>query len=99
MTKLNPLRDQVIVKRKAEETMSANNLIHIPSNAQEKSIEGVVVAVGPGRTLENGQVDTPTIKAGDKVILQKHACIDIKLEGEEFVIIREDNILAILESN
>lgn len=96
--KITPLKDQVIVKRREEEKMSATGLLHIPGNAQEKSIQGEVLAVGSGRVLENGMVLAPAVKAGDRVLFQKHAFIEIKIDGEEYLILREDSILAVLEN-
>lgn len=94
--KVVPLRDQIIVKRKAEEKMSSSGLLHIPTTALEKSIEGEVLAVGSGRVLNNGTVLTPEVKVGDKILFHKHGFIEIKLDEEEYLVIREDNVLAVL---
>lgn len=94
--KVVPLRDYVIVKRKTEEKMSASGLIHIPDNAQEKSVEGEVLAVGKGRVLDNGTLLEPQVKIGNKVLMQKHSFIEVKFDGEEYLLIKEENILAVL---
>ena len=91
-----PLHDQVVVKRLEAETQTASGII-IPDNAQEKPHQGEVVAVGPGKTLDNGQIREPQVKTGDRVFFRKYGGVDIKLRGQEFVIIREDEILAIIE--
>ena len=95
MQKIKPLRDQVIVRRKEEETKSAGG-IFIPTTAQEKSIEGEVLAIGTGKLFDNGTVAEMIVKPGDRVLLPKHGFIEAKFEGEEYLIIREENILAIL---
>lgn len=91
-----PLHDQVVVKRLEAETQTASGII-IPDNAQEKPHQGEVVAVGAGKILDNGQVREPQVKAGDRVFFRKYGGVDIKLQGQEFVIIREDEILAVIE--
>ena len=91
-----PLHDQVVVKRLEAETQTASGII-IPDNAQEKPHQGEIVAVGPGKTLDNGQLRTPQVNVGDKVFFRKYGGVDIKLHAQEFVIIREDEILAIIE--
>lgn len=95
MLKIKPLRDQVIVKRKEEETKSAGGII-IPTTAQEPSIEGEVLAVGSGKLLDNGTFAEILVKPGDRVLLPKHGFIETTLEGEKYLIIREENIIATL---
>ena len=91
-----PLHDQVVVKRQEAETQTASGII-IPDNAQDKPHQGEVVAVGPGKTMDNGQVRAPQVKIGDLVYFRKYGGAEIKLQGQEFVIIREEEILAVIE--
>jgi len=70
--------------------------IYIPGNAQEKPHQGEVIAVGPGKTMDNGQVRAPQVNTGDRVFFRKYGGVDIKLDGEEFIIIREEEILAVV---
>jgi chaperonin GroES len=94
--KLRPLNDRVVVKRTEEETKTAGGII-IPDSAKEKPIQGQVLAVGNGRVLEDGSRRALDLKEGDKVLFGKYAGTDIKVEGEELLIMREDDILAIVE--
>lgn len=94
--KIRPLHDRVIVKRIKEEEKTKGGII-IPDTAKEKPIEGKVVAVGEGKILENGQKQPLDVKKGDRVLFGKYAGTDIKLEGEEHLIMREDDIIAIVE--
>ena len=94
--KLRPLNDRVIVKRLEEEEKTVGGII-IPDTAKEKPQQARVVAVGKGRTLENGQVHPLTVKEGDRVLFGKYAGTEIKIDGEEHLIMREDDILAILQ--
>ncbi|HOV87530.1 MAG TPA: co-chaperone GroES [Syntrophobacteraceae bacterium] len=94
--KLRPLHDRVVVKRVDEEQKTAGGII-IPDTAKEKPQQGRVLAVGRGRILEDGKVVPLMVKAGDLVLFSKYAGTDIKIEGEEHLIMREDDILAILE--
>ena len=91
-----PLYDRVLVKRVNAEQKTAGGLI-IPDTAKEKPQEAQVVAVGNGRVLENGTVRAMNIKSGDRVLFGKYTGDEIKLEGEEHVILREEDILAVLE--
>jgi len=91
-----PLHDQVVIKRLEAETQTASGII-IPDNAQEKPHQGEIIAVGPGKTLDNGQLRAPQVNVGDRVFFRKYGGVDIKLQAQEFVIIREDEILAIIE--
>ena len=95
--KFRPLYDRVLVKRVTNESKSAGGLI-IPDPAKEKPQEAEVIAVGTGRLLDNGTVRAMSIKAGDRVLFGKYTGDEIKLEGEEHVILREEDILAVLES-
>lgn len=94
--KVKPLQDRVLVKRVEEETKTKGGII-IPDTAKEKPQEGVVVAVGPGKVTDNGQRVVPEVKEGDRVLFGKYSGTDIKIEGEEHLILREDDILAVIE--
>lgn len=94
--KLRPLNDRVVVKRLEEETKTAGGII-IPDTAKEKPIQGEVLAVGNGKVADDGSRRPLDVKAGDRVLFGKYAGTDIKVEGEELLIMREDDILAIVE--
>jgi chaperonin GroES len=94
--KIKPLHDRVIVQRIQEEETTKGGLI-IPDSAKEKPIEGNVLAVGSGKTMDNGQVQPLEVKKGDRVLFGKYAGTEIKIEGEEHLIMREDDIIAIVE--
>jgi len=96
-TKVRPLHDRVIVRRLDEIEKSAGGII-IPDTAKEKPVEGEVLSVGKGKILENGDVRPLDVKAGDKVIFSKYAGTEIKLDGKEFLMMREDDILGVIES-
>jgi chaperonin GroES len=93
--KVRPLHDRVIVKRVEEESKTKGGII-IPDTAKEKPVEGEIVAVGKGKILENGKVQPLEVKAGDRVLFGKYAGTDIKIDGEERLIMREDDIIAII---
>ena len=95
--KIRPLNDRVLVKRlEAKEQTSVGGII-IPDTAKEKPQEGEVIAVGPGKTLDNGSAQAMTVKAGDKVLFGKYAGTDVKIDDEDYIIMREDDILGILQ--
>jgi chaperonin GroES len=94
--KLRPLQDRIIVKRLEEETMTAGG-IFIPETAKEKPQKGEVIAVGKGKKTEDGKVLPVDVKKGDKVLFGKYAGTEIKIDGEEYLIMREDDILGIME--
>jgi chaperonin GroES len=94
--KIKPLNDRLIVKRVKEEQKTAGGII-IPDSAKEKPMEGKVVAVGPGKLDEKGKRVPLEVKEGDRVLFSKYAGNEIKIEGEEHVFMREDDILAVLE--
>jgi chaperonin GroES len=96
--KVRPLHDRVIIKR-VEEQETVRGGIIIPDTAKEKPQEGEVVAAGTGKRLENGQIIPLEVKAGDRVLFGKYSGTEIKLEGEELLILREDEILGIISSN
>ena len=94
--KIRPLYDRIIVKRVEAETQTKSGL-YIPDSAKEKPIEGEVIAVGNGKVTDNGDVRPLEVKAGDRVLFGKYSGTEIKLEGEERVILREDEVLAVIE--
>ncbi len=94
--KIRPLHDRILVQRLEEEEKTKGGII-IPDTAKEKPIEGKVIAVGNGKLLENGEIRPLEVKAGDRVLFSKYAGTDIKIEGEEYLIMREDDILGIIE--
>ena len=89
-----PLADKVLVKPSAAEEKSAGG-IYIPDAAKQKPIDGEVIAVGPGRVLDDGSRSEMTVKAGDRVLYSKYGGTEVKLDGEEYVILDEDQIYAI----
>ena len=95
MTKFRPLHDRVLVRRVTAEEKSAGGII-IPDTAKEKPQEGEVVAVGPGKPLDNGNVRAPSLKVGDKVIYGQYAGSSYKSEGVEYKVLREDDVLAVI---
>jgi chaperonin GroES len=94
--KLKPLHDRVLVKRLGEEEVTKGGII-IPDTAKEKPIKGEVVAAGPGKTDDSGKKIPMSVKAGDKVLFNKYAGTEIKLDGVEHLVMREDDILAVIE--
>jgi chaperonin GroES len=94
--KFRPLHDRLLVKRVEAEEKSKGGII-IPDSAKEKPIEGKVIAVGNGKVLENGQMRKLEVKAGDRILFGKYSGTEIKIEGEEHVILREDEVLGVLE--
>jgi chaperonin GroES len=95
--KIRPLQDRVVVRRQEEETTSAGGIV-LPGSATEKPSQGEVVAVGPGRLLDNGDVRPVDLKEGDKVIFGKYASNTIKLGEEELLILNESEIFGVVES-
>ena len=94
--KIRPLHDRVIVKRIEEEETTKGGII-IPDTAKEKPSEGKIVAVGKGKALDNGEVQALEVKKGDKVLFGKYAGTEINIDGVEHLIMREDDIIAIVE--
>ena len=94
--KMRPLQDRVLVKRTEEEEKTSGGII-IPDSAKEKPQEGTIVAVGKGKVLDNGTKVELDVKVGDSILFSKYAATDIKIEGEEFLIMREDDILGVIE--
>ena len=95
-TKLRPLYDRVLVKRVDSETTTKGGII-IPDNAKEKPLEGEVVAVGNGKVLEDGTVRAMTVKAGDRVLFAKYAETEVKVGNDTLLLLREDDLLGIVE--
>ncbi|MBN1103221.1 MAG: co-chaperone GroES [Deltaproteobacteria bacterium] len=93
---MKPLQDRVIVKRVQEEEKTKGGII-IPDTAKEKPVEGKVVAVGAGKVLESGKRVPLEVKKGDRVLFGKYAGTEVKIDGEEHIIMREDDIVAIVE--
>ncbi len=94
--KIRPLHDRVIVKRMEEERTSAGGIV-IPDAAAEKPIKGEVIAVGKGKILESGEIRALDIKAGDKVLFGKYSGTEVKVDGEELLVMKEDDIMAVIE--
>ncbi len=92
---LRPLHDRVIVKRVAEETTTASGIV-LPGSATEKPSEGEVLAVGNGKQLDNGDVRALEVKVGDKVLFGKYSGSEVKVDGEELIVMREEDVIGIL---
>jgi len=95
--KIRPLHDRVVVRRMAEETTTASGIV-IPDSATEKPAEGEVIAVGKGKTNDSGTVTPLDVKVGDKVLFGKYAGNEVKVEGEEVIVMREEDIMGVLEA-
>ena len=96
MTKFRPLGDRVVVKRVQEDTKTAGGII-IPDTAQEKPQEGEVVAVGPGARDEKGERITPEVKVGDRILFGKWSGTEVKVDGQDLLIMKESDIMGVLE--
>ncbi|MEJ5358782.1 MAG: co-chaperone GroES [Desulfobacterales bacterium] len=94
--KVKPLHDRILVQRVEEEKTTKGGII-IPDTAKEKPAEGKVIAVGAGRIAEDGKRIPPEVKAGDRILFGKYSGTEIKISGEEYLILREDDILGIIE--
>ena len=94
--KIRPLNDRLLVKRLEEEEKTAGGII-IPDSAKEKPAEGEVVAVGPGKVNDKGERLALQVQVGDRVLFSKHGGTDVKLDGQDFLIMREDDILGVIE--
>ena len=94
--KIRPLHDRVIVKREEEERKSPGGIV-IPDTAAEKPIRGKVIAVGKGKILENGQVRPLDLKVGDKILFGKYGGTEVKVDGEELLVMREEDVMAVIE--
>jgi chaperonin GroES len=96
MKKIRPLHDRVVIRREEEETKSAGGIV-LPGSASEKPASGEVVAIGNGKLLDNGEVRPLDIKVGDKVIFGQYGGSTVKIEGDEYLVLQESEIFAILE--
>lgn len=94
--RLKPLHDRVLVKRMEEEEKTKGGII-IPDTAKEKPIKGEVIAVGPGKLSNEGKRMEPSVSVGNKVMFNKYAGTEVKIEGEEHLVMREDDIIALIE--
>ena len=94
--KIRPLHDRLIVKRLEEERTSPGGIV-IPDTATEKPIQGKVIAVGKGKILEDGKVRPLDVKVGDKILFGKYSGTEVKVEGEEYLVMREEDVMAIVE--
>ena len=95
--KIRPLNDRILVKRLEEEETTAGGII-IPDSAKEKPAEGEIVAVGPGKLSDKGERIAMDVKTGDRVLFSKYGGTDVKIEGEDYLIMREDDILGVVEN-
>ena len=94
--KIRPLHDRVIVKRLEEERLSPGGIV-IPDTAAEKPVQGKIVAVGKGKILEDGKVRPVDVKVGDKILFGKYSGTEVKVDGEELVVMREEDVMAVIE--
>ncbi|MCC6302507.1 MAG: co-chaperone GroES [Gammaproteobacteria bacterium] len=94
--KIKPLHDRAVIRRLEEQRTSPGGIV-IPDSAAEKPVRGEVIAIGKGKILENGDVRPMDVKVGDKVLFGKYAGTEIKVDGEELVVMREDDIMAVIE--
>ena len=92
---IKPLYDRVVIKRMEDEKMSAGGIV-IPDTATEKPIKGEIVAVGEGKALDNGSLRAPKVKVGDKVLFGKYSGTEVKLDGTDYLVVKEDDIFAVL---
>ena len=93
--KIRPLHDRVIVKRVEEETTTAGGIV-LPGSAAEKPSQGLILAVGNGKVLDNGETRPLDVKVGDKVLFGKYAGNEVKVDGEELIVMREEDIMGVL---
>ncbi len=94
--KIRPLHDRVLIKRMEEERTSPGGIV-IPDTAAEKPIKGEVIAVGQGRVLDSGELRPLTLNEGDKVLFGKYSGTEVKLDGEDYLVMKEDDVMAVLE--
>lgn len=92
---IRPLHDRLVVKRMEEERKTPGGIV-IPDTAAEKPIQGEVVAIGSGRVLDNGQVRALDVKVGDRVVFGKYAGTEVKIDGTEYLVLREDDVMAVI---
>jgi chaperonin GroES len=94
--KLQPLHDRIVVQAAAQEERSAGGIL-LPDTAKEKPVKGTVLAVGPGKTLDNGKIAPVEVRVGDTVLYGKYSGTEVTVSGQEYVILRQDDVLAIVE--
>ena len=94
--KIRPLHDRVVIRRTEEERTSPGGIV-IPDAAAEKPIKGEVIAVGKGKLLDNGEIRALDLKAGDQVLFGKYSGTEVKVEGEDVLVMREDDVMAVIE--
>ncbi|NEX16811.1 MAG: co-chaperone GroES [Halochromatium sp.] len=94
--KIRPLHDRIVVRRMEEERTSAGGIV-IPDSAAEKPIQGEVVAVGNGKIMDNGDTRSLDVKVGDKVLFGKYSGTEVKLDGEELLVMREEDVMGVVE--
>ena len=94
--KIRPLHDRVIVKRLESETRTAGGIV-IPDSAAEKPVQGKIVAVGKGKILEDGTVRPLDVKVGDKILFGKYSGTEVKVDGDDLVVMREEDVMAVIE--
>lgn len=95
--KIRPLQDRIIVKRVQEEEKTKGGII-IPDSAKEKPLEGVIIAAGKGKIMEDGKVRPLDVKEGDRILFGKYSGTEVKIDGEEHLILREEDVLGVIES-
>ncbi|HOP17291.1 MAG TPA: co-chaperone GroES [Gammaproteobacteria bacterium] len=93
---IRPLHDRVVVRRKEEETTTAGGIV-LPGSATEKPVQGEVIAAGKGKILENGQVRPMDVKVGDTVLFGKYSGTEVKIDGQEVLVMREEDIMGVIE--
>lgn len=93
---IRPLQDRVIVKRKEAEDRTAGGIV-IPDTAREKPSRGEVIAVGGGKVLDDGRIRPPSLKVGDEILFGKYSGTEVKLDGDEMVVMREEDVMAVIE--
>ena len=93
---IRPLHDRVVVRRLESETTSAGGIV-IPDSAKEKPIQGEIIAVGNGKVLEGGNVQPLDVKVGDKVLFGKYSGTEVKVDGTDYLVMREDDVMAVIE--
>lgn len=93
---IRPLHDRIVAKRMEEEKLSPGGIV-IPDAAKEKPIKGEVIAVGSGKLLDNGEVRALDVKAGDKILFGKYAGTEVKVDGTDYLILREDDVMGVFE--
>lgn len=95
--KIRPLQDRLIVKRVQEEEKTRGGII-IPDSAKEKPLEGIVIAAGKGKVMDDGKLRPMDVKAGDRVLFGKYSGTEVKIDGEEHLILREEDVLGVVEA-